>query len=159
VSEPRLAGVLGGGVGGVVAARELRRRLPRPHRVVVVDREPLHLFAPSLLWLMVGHRDAGSIRRPLKGLERKGIDVRIGEVERIDPAARRVTLAGGEVLRRPSCVLGAELDPARPGIARRSQLLHLARRGGVPGRAAHPARRPHRRDDRRARLQVPGGSL
>ena len=30
--------VLGGGTGGLVAARELRRRLPAGHRVVLVDR-------------------------------------------------------------------------------------------------------------------------
>jgi sulfide:quinone oxidoreductase len=69
---------------------------------------------------MVGQRDAASIRRPLKGLERKGVDVRIGEIERIDPAARRVTLAGGEALEADYLVvsLGAELDPAAiPGLA------------------------------------------
>ncbi len=32
--------ILGGGVGGVVAANALRKRLPRPHRILLVDREP-----------------------------------------------------------------------------------------------------------------------
>lgn len=112
--------VLGGGVGGIITARELRRRLPRPHRVVLVDRERLHLFAPSLLWLMVGQRDAASIRRPLQRLERKGIEIRIGEVESIDPAARRVTVAGHHELSAEYLVvsLGAELHPdAIPGLA------------------------------------------
>lgn len=53
--------VLGGGVGGLVAAVELRKRLPRQHRVVLVDREERHLFAPSLLWLMTGLRTADNI--------------------------------------------------------------------------------------------------
>ena len=112
--------ILGGGVGGVATARALRRRLRSPHRIVLVDREPDHLFAPSLLWLMVGRRTAASIRRPLARLRRKGIDVRIGVVEHIDPAARRVTLAGGETLEGDHLVvaLGAELDPgAIPGLA------------------------------------------
>jgi sulfide:quinone oxidoreductase len=39
-------------VGGVVAATTVRKQLPDPHRVVMVDRERCHLFAPSLLWLM-----------------------------------------------------------------------------------------------------------
>ena len=118
--DARTVVVLGGGVGGVIAARELRRRLPRTHRVVLVDRERLHLFAPSLLWLMVGQREAASIQRPIERLQRKGIDVRIGDVERIDPVARRVTLAGGEALDADYLVvsLGAELDPAAiPGLA------------------------------------------
>jgi sulfide:quinone oxidoreductase len=111
--------VLGGGVGGVVAARELRRRLPKPHRIVLVDRERQHVFAPSLLWLMVGQRKASSIQRPLRRLERQGIEVRFGEVEHVDPAARRVTLAGGDALAADHLVisLGAELDPASiPGL-------------------------------------------
>ena len=57
--------VLGGGVGGVVAAKSPRRNLPEQHRLVIVDRERDHLFAPSLLWLMTGRRTARAIsRRP-----------------------------------------------------------------------------------------------
>ncbi|MDP3213991.1 MAG: FAD/NAD(P)-binding oxidoreductase [Deltaproteobacteria bacterium] len=110
--------ILGAGVGGVVAARALRKLLPREHRVVLVDREREHLFAPSLLWLMVGDRDAASIKRPLKGIERKGIEVRLGEVEKIDPEARRVTVAG-EALDADYLIvtLGAELAPELvPGL-------------------------------------------
>jgi sulfide:quinone oxidoreductase len=120
VTEPQTIVVLGGGVGGVIAARELRRRLPRLHRTVLVDRERDHLFLPSLVWLMVGQRTAASIRRPLGRLQRKGIDVRIREIERIDPVARRVTLAGAETLDADYLIvsLGADLDPAAvPGLA------------------------------------------
>ena len=39
--------ILGGGVGGLVAANRLRRLLNREHRVVLVDRSPWHSFAPS----------------------------------------------------------------------------------------------------------------
>ncbi len=41
MNTPKTVVILG--VGGLVAARELRKRLPREHRVVLVDRE--HLFA------------------------------------------------------------------------------------------------------------------
>jgi hypothetical protein len=47
---------------------------------VLVDREPDHVFAPSLLWLMVGQRTADAITRPLARLARKGIEVRIGTI-------------------------------------------------------------------------------
>jgi sulfide:quinone oxidoreductase len=118
MSASRTIVILGGGVGGVVAARELRKRLPRQHRVVLVDREREHLFAPSLLWLMVGLRDADSIKRPLKRLERKGIEVRLGEVEKIEPEERRITVAG-ETLEADYLIvtLGAELAPETvPGL-------------------------------------------
>lgn len=119
MTTPRTVVILGGGVGGLVTARELRKLLPREHRVVLVDREREHLFAPSLLWLMVGLREPESIQRPLKGLERHGIEVRFGEVEHIDPEKRRVTV-GGETLEADYLVvtLGAELAPELvPGLA------------------------------------------
>jgi sulfide:quinone oxidoreductase len=45
--------ILGGGVGGIVVANELRRELPPHHRVIVVERNARHAFAPSFLWLNV----------------------------------------------------------------------------------------------------------
>ena len=48
--------VVGGGIGGLVAARELRRRLGRTHRVVLVDKAGRHVFQPALLWVMMGWR-------------------------------------------------------------------------------------------------------
>jgi sulfide:quinone oxidoreductase len=111
--------VLGGGVGGVVAARELRKRLHSRHRVVLVDRERDHLFAPSLLWLLVGLRRPASIQRPLAGLARKGIEVRHGEIEAIDPTTRQVTVSGATIAADHLVVsLGAELAPELvPGLA------------------------------------------
>jgi len=85
--------VLGGGVGGVVAARSLRKKLPEQHRVVIVDRERDHIFSPSLLWLMTGKRTAAGISRPLDHLRRRGIEVIRGEVRSIEPDNRRVRLA------------------------------------------------------------------
>jgi len=102
-----------------VAARALRKRLGRRHRVLLIDREPHHLYAPSLLWLMVGKRASDSIQRPLEGLARKGIEVRIGEIEHIDPAARTVTVSG-QTLEGDFIVLslGAELAPeVVPGLS------------------------------------------
>jgi sulfide:quinone oxidoreductase len=111
--------VLGGGVGGVVTAVELRKKLPKRHKTVLIDREPQHVFAPSLLWLMVGLRKAARISRPLERLRRKGIEVVRCEIERIEPEARRVT-AGGKAFSSDYLVvsLGADLAPeAVPGLS------------------------------------------
>ena len=54
MANPKTVLILGGGVGGVVAATQLRKALPRQHRVVLVEREASFVFAPSLLWLMTG---------------------------------------------------------------------------------------------------------
>ncbi len=111
--------ILGGGVGGVVTAVELRKRLPKRHKITLIDRESQHVFAPSLLWLMVGLRQPAQITKPLDRLEKKGIDVVHGEIERIEPEARKVT-AGGKAFTADYLVvsLGADLAPeAIPGLS------------------------------------------
>lgn len=111
--------ILGAGVGGIAAARALRKQLPKEHRVVLIDRMRDHVFAPSLLWLMVGQRTGEAITRPLARLTRKGIDVRIGTVERIDPGRRTVTISGQELACDYLVIsVGADLSPESiPGLA------------------------------------------
>ncbi len=67
--------ILGGGIGGQVAANALRHLLPMEHRVVVIERDANHAFAPSFLWLMTGERSQGQIVRPLKSLLRRGVEL------------------------------------------------------------------------------------
>jgi sulfide:quinone oxidoreductase len=111
--------ILGGGIGGVAAANALRKRLPRSHRIVVVDREPDFKLAASFLWVMTGARTAEQVSRPLDRLRRKGIEVEHGEVEGIAPQQREAVVSG-KSLRGDHLIvaLGAEfaLD-AIPGLA------------------------------------------
>ncbi len=118
--------VLGGGIGGVVAASRLRKRLGREHRVVLVEREADHLFQPSLLWLMLGWRTPDQIRRPIARLARRGIEIVRGNVERIDPARRAVMINGREQTADYLIVaLGAELAPEIiPGLAQAGHNLY-----------------------------------
>lgn len=117
-THARTVVVLGGGVGGLVAANRLRKLLPRTDRVVLVAREEQHVFQPSLLWLAAGSRTAGQIQRPLARLRRRGIDVLTAEVTRIDPMAKIVTTTSGDMSADAIIVsLGAELAPdAIPGL-------------------------------------------
>lgn len=111
--------VLGGGVGGVVAAHRLRRRLSDRDRVVLIEREPNHLLQSSLLWLLVGQRRPEQIQRPLSRLERKGIEIVRGEITQLDPERRRVRVNGSD-LEGDAVILslGAELDSGSvPGLA------------------------------------------
>lgn len=104
--------VLGGGVGGIVTALELRKRLPAGHRVVLVDRSPKHVFAPSLLWLMTGERSEEKITGSLQGLEKNGVEVVFGEIEQIDPAGRAAVVDGSTIEGDYMVVsLGADLVP------------------------------------------------
>ena len=110
--------IVGGGVGGVVAAGRLRRAVGRSHRITVIDRSPAQLFQPSLLWVTDGTRRPEGLSRSLDRLNRDGVSFRLGAVRRLDVRARRVVLADGEVpydflLLAP----GAELRPETlPGL-------------------------------------------
>ena len=117
--DKRTVLVLGGGVGGLVAAGVLRRELAPEDRVVLVERAPRHTFWPSLLWLMSGSRTAEQVQRDLQPLARRGIEVLHGDITEIDPERRRVVV-GGEELAGDALVvaLGAALVPERvPGLA------------------------------------------
>jgi sulfide:quinone oxidoreductase len=111
--------ILGGGVGGLVAAHRLHRALPRGHRVILIERERQHLFQPSLLWVAVGDRRPEQIQRPLERLVRRGVELVTATVEAIDPSRRMVTAGGREHIGDAVIVaLGAELAPETiPGLA------------------------------------------
>ncbi len=118
--------VLGGGIGGIVAASRLRRALSREHRIVLVEQASTHLFQPSLLWLMLGLRAPQQISRPYTALARRGIELVQGRVERIDPARRAVTVDGTELSADYLVIaLGAELAPETvPGLAEAGHNLY-----------------------------------
>lgn len=110
--------VLGGGVGGTVAATRLRAGLPRTDRVVLVEKDAQHVFQPSLLWLAVGSRRPEAIQRSFERLRRRGVDVVRATVESIDPARRSVRAGDLELIGDAIVVaLGADLAAdAVPGL-------------------------------------------
>lgn len=104
--------ILGGGAGGLVAAYHLRRKLPKGHRIVVIDREPNHLFQSSLLWHAVGLRRSNQIQRPLSDLARTGVEFINEPVVQIDAARKKVRTSMQELdFDFLIVALGAELAP------------------------------------------------
>ncbi len=111
--------VLGGGVGGQVAATRLMQRLGTRARVIVVERSTSFTFSPSLLWLMVGQRRPETITRDFSKLSSRGIELVRATVTEIDTEGSRV-LTEDAVIHYDYLViaLGAEHDPALlPGAA------------------------------------------
>jgi sulfide:quinone oxidoreductase len=111
--------ILGGGIGGLTAARRLRRLLDAEDRIVLVDRDPRPPFAPSLAWVMTGARSPETIQRPLAPLRRRGIEFWQADVHSIDAGTRTVeTSAGALRFDRLIVALGAETAPGElPGFA------------------------------------------
>lgn len=118
--------VLGGGVGGMMAANELRTRLPKEHRIVLIERNTHHAFAPSFLWVMTGDRKSEQVRRPLTALLRPGIEFVNATAEGLDLQARRVvTIRGTFSFDYLIIALGAELAPESvPGVVEGSHSFY-----------------------------------
>jgi NADH dehydrogenase len=85
--------VVGGGFGGLFAARALSRA---PVQVTLVDRLNHHLFQPLLYQVATGILSEGEIAPPLRGVlhRHRNIEVELAEVSGFDLERRKVTARG-----------------------------------------------------------------
>jgi NADH:ubiquinone reductase (H+-translocating) len=84
--------IIGGGFGGLFAAKFLRRA---PVEITLIDRTNHHAFQPLLYQLATGILSEGAVAPPLREVLRKHRNVRVelGDVLGIDLEARTVTAA------------------------------------------------------------------
>jgi NADH dehydrogenase len=96
--------VVGGGFGGLYAARELARQ---PLRVTVIDRHNYHLFQPLLYQVATAGLSAPDIASPIRGLLSRfpNVEVRLDEVTQVDLASKKVQLRSGIALDYDSLVV------------------------------------------------------
>src|SRR3990170_6004296 len=112
--------ILGGGLGGLMAASHLRRLLPAAHDVVVVEKRETFSLCMMNLWLMTGERESPQEgERELSALAKRGIEWVRGEVETLDPNSKTVRTTAGTLNADYVVVaLGAERAPQSvPGFA------------------------------------------
>ena len=88
--------IVGGGFGGLYAARALERA---PLDVTVVDRTNHHVFQPLLYQVATASLSPSQIAYPIRGVLRRQPNTRVllAEVRSVDPAARKVLLRDGEL--------------------------------------------------------------
>jgi len=88
--------IVGGGFGGLYAARALAGR---PVRVTLLDRRNHHLFQPLLYQVATAVLNPSDIAVPLRSVLRgaSNVTVFLANVERADLAGRRVVLDRGEI--------------------------------------------------------------
>ena len=89
--------LIGGGFGGLTAAKTLRGQ---GVRVTLLDRRNHHVFQPLLYQVATATLSPGDIASPIRWIFRhqENLRVLLGEVEAIDPVARHVRLADGAVI-------------------------------------------------------------
>ncbi|HJT89937.1 MAG TPA: NAD(P)/FAD-dependent oxidoreductase [Bryobacteraceae bacterium] len=95
--------ILGGGFGGLYAARALRKA---PVEVTLIDRRNFHLFQPLLYQVATGSLSPGEICAPLRSIlsKQKNTRVLLGEAVGLDARARKVTLRDGAVFEYDSLI-------------------------------------------------------
>jgi NADH dehydrogenase len=88
--------IVGGGFGGLYAARALARR---PVHITLVDRRNHHLFQPLLYQVATAGLSPADIATPLRHVlsTQRNVTVFLAEVERIDLGSRLVFLADGQL--------------------------------------------------------------
>ncbi len=128
--------IVGGGFGGLCAARELRRA---PVEVTLVDRRNHHLFQPLLYQVATGGLSPANIAAPLRALvkSQKNASVRLGEAVGFDLFEQRVLFERG-ALPYDSLVVAAGADQsyfdhpewaaAAPGLKSLEDATHIRRR-------------------------------
>ena len=110
--------VLGGGVGGTLAANLIAKELHADAKVTVVDGTGMHIYQPGFLYVALGQANALWLARDERTLLRKEVELVVDLATRIDPVAKTVTLARSGALPYDYLVLatGSRLDrDAVPG--------------------------------------------
>src|SRR5580765_303804 len=92
--SPHRVVILGGGFGGLRAARKLKRA---PVQVKLFDRRNFHLFQPLMYQVATGSLSPGEIAAPLRSVlsKQKNTEVLLGEATDIDPDKNRIGLKDG----------------------------------------------------------------
>jgi sulfide:quinone oxidoreductase len=112
--------VLGGGVGGTLAANLLAKELGHDGKVSVVDPTGMHHYQPGYLYVALGQANGRWLVRDERTLLRRNVDLVVEGAASIDPEAGTVQLERGGRLDWDYLVLatGARLVPDQvPGLA------------------------------------------
>ncbi|MEO6470571.1 MAG: FAD/NAD(P)-binding oxidoreductase [Aeromicrobium sp.] len=104
--------VLGAGTAGTMIVNKLRRRLDNSDwDITVVDRDDVHPYQPGYLFLPFGIYTPDQINRSRRAQLPKGVAFVIGDVEKVDAAAKTVSLADGRTLAYDYLVIASGTSP------------------------------------------------
>ncbi len=95
MNEKRIV-IIGGGFGGLYAAKALRRA---PVRITLVDRRNYHLFQPLLYQVATAALNPSDIAAPIRSVLRKqeNVSVILGDATSIDLDRKLIQLADGQL--------------------------------------------------------------
>lgn len=127
--------VVGGGFGGLLAARKLAHL---PVRVTLIDRKNHHTFQPLLYQVATAGLSPGEIAAPIRSILRgRNVQVLLGDVQDFDLTRRVVKLAEAEIPYDYLIVAAGashayfghdEWEPLAPGLKTIEDALEIRRR-------------------------------
>ena len=160
--------IVGGGFGGLNAARQLGRE-PRA-AVTLVDRRNFHLFQPLLYQVATGALSPGDIAQPLRSILRRSANttVLLGRGRRPRPGAPRGAPLGrrpdplrharrGDRVRATRTSATTTWAPFAPGLKSIDDALEIRRRILIAFEAAEREQNPERRREWMTFVVVGGG--
>jgi sulfide:quinone oxidoreductase len=104
--------VLGAGTAGTMTANKLRQRLDRRDwTITVVDQDDEHHYQPGYLFIPFGTYDREDVVRSRHHFLGDGIDLLLGEVDRVEPEACVVHLVDGRTLPYDYLVIATGTTP------------------------------------------------
>ena len=89
--------IIGGGFAGINLAKKLGGC--KDFQITLIDKNNYNFFTPLIYQVGTGYLDPSSITYPFRNLfrTRKNVRFRLGELQRVDPLAKKVVLNNGEV--------------------------------------------------------------
>src|SRR3990167_1333921 len=103
--------VMGGGIGGVVAAHELAKRLMRQHKIILIEKRKKHLYQPALLWAALGLKKVADAEAAHGSFAKKRNEVVNAEILSLDPENKSIKTDKGIIDFDSALIaLGAEFN-------------------------------------------------
>jgi sulfide:quinone oxidoreductase len=104
--------VLGAGTAGTMVVNKLRHRLPADEwRITVIDKDDVHDYQPGYLFLPFGLIEPEQVRRSRHHFITDGVELVLGDVDRVDPDAREVSLEDGRSYGYDELVIASGTTP------------------------------------------------
>lgn len=159
--------IVGGGFGGLYAARDLGR--DARVGLTLVDRRNFHLFQPLLYQVATGALAPGEIAQPLRSILRRNRNttVLLGEAVGVDPDRRQVLMADGGPIAYDTLVVATgarhsyfghdDWAPFAPGLKSIDDATEIRRRILIAFEAAEREADPERREAWMTFVIVGGG--
>jgi sulfide:quinone oxidoreductase len=104
--------VLGAGTAGTMVVNKLRHQLDQDTwQITVVDKDDAHLYQPGLLLLPFGVYTPEELVKPRRRFIPDGVELLLGEIDRVDAGDNRVLLTDGQVLDYDYLVIASGASP------------------------------------------------